>query len=94
MEIENQFKVLREGMRLDFCCYDYQPEKHKWRHPANTCLPDIMQEHIDKCLEKVKSEVKEVLIGSILSMSKYKEGEIKEALQEYQDIIFKELKLE
>jgi len=41
-----------------------------------------------------KEKIKAVLVGSILSMAKYKEGEIKEALQEYQDIIFKELALE
>lgn len=43
------------------------------------------------CLDKQK--VKEQIHGSILSMGKYREGEIKEALDEFIDLLYKNLGL-
>jgi len=52
-------------------------------------LRDYFEEH---CLDNQK--VKEAIHGSVLSMSKFREGEIKEALQEYIDILYERLNLE
>ena len=40
-----------------------------------------------------KHKIKEEIQGSLLSMSKYKEGEIKEALDEFIDLLYTNLNL-
>ena len=41
-----------------------------------------------------KQRIREAIHGSVLSMSKFKEGEVKEALDEYINILYERLNLE